>query len=183
MSLVIAAISKDNDIVVCGEGRSLDVETNEIVSENTRKVIKINSLLIVGHAGYSDKYISLMRHLIEIFPEENKWNVNNISEEALKYEQEHLKEEGNLQFLVTGYEYNATPHLYIINVGPYGAHKFDFRKQRTVTLGDELCKLKFDKENDHIFDIETKIENLIEERAKVNPAINNKIICERLFSF
>ena len=183
MSLVIAAISNDNDIIVCGEGRSLDIKTNEIVSENTRKVIKINSLLIIGHAGYSDKYKSLVKHLIEIFPEKNKWNVNNISDEALKYEQEHLDEEGNLQFLVAGYEYNATPHLYVVNVGPYGVHKFDFEKQRTVSLGDELCKLKLDKENDHIFDIENKIENLIKERAKTNSAINGKVISERLFAF
>ena len=28
MSLVIAAISNDNDIVVCGDGRALDVKTD-----------------------------------------------------------------------------------------------------------------------------------------------------------
>ena len=183
MSLVIAAISKDNDIVVCGDGRALDVKTDEIVSENTRKVIKINSLLIIGYAGYMDKYKSLAKHLIEVFPERNKWNVTDISKEALKYEQEHFNEEGDLQFLVAGYEYNATPHLYVINVGAYGPHRFDFVKQRTVSLGDELCKLRFDKENDQLFDIENKIENLIKDRAKINPAINDKVISERLFSF
>ena len=101
----------------------------------------------------------------------------------MKYEQEHFNEEGDLQFLVAGYEYNATPHLYVINVGAYGPHRFDFVKQRTVSLGDELCKLRFDKENDQLFDIENKIENLIKDRAKINPAINDKVISERLFSF
>ena len=38
MSLVIAAISKDNDIIVCGEGRSINPITNNILAENTRKV-------------------------------------------------------------------------------------------------------------------------------------------------
>ena len=31
--------------------------------------------------------------------------------------------------------------------------------------------------------IENKIENLIKDRAKINPAINDKVISERLFSF
>ena len=69
MSLVIAAISKDNDIVVCGDGRALDVKTDEIVSENTRKVIKINSLLIIGYAGYTDKYKSLAREALLYVPD------------------------------------------------------------------------------------------------------------------
>lgn len=37
MSLVIAAISKDNDIIVYGEGRSVNPITNEVLTEDTRK--------------------------------------------------------------------------------------------------------------------------------------------------
>ena len=181
MSLVIAAISKDNDIVVCGEGRSLDVETDKIVSENMVKVHKINDSLIIGHAGYYNKFKLLIDYLITMYPKRDMWNVNNISSAALYYEQENTDIEGNLQFLVTGYENNGTPRLYVINVGQYKPFKFEFSKQKTVSIGDELCKLKFDKENDQILEIENKIKTLIKERTKTNPAINDRIISEQIF--
>lgn len=44
MSLVIAAISKDNDIVVCSEGRSVNPITDEILAEDTIKAFKLNKL-------------------------------------------------------------------------------------------------------------------------------------------
>lgn len=183
MSLVIAAISKDNDIIVCGEGRSVNTKTKEIVSEDTKKVFKINSLVIIAHTGFQRVSENLVNHLKEVFPELIKWNVKDIYEESLKYQQEHYNKDEDLQFLIAGYECNGTPHLYVINNGPYCAVGLDFKSGKTISLGDDLCKLKFDKENDNIFDIEEKIRILIEERTKINPFINNNIITEYLSSF
>ena len=45
MSLVIAAISKDNDIIVCGDSRIVDKNSN-IVTENENKIYQISDKLL-----------------------------------------------------------------------------------------------------------------------------------------
>lgn len=66
MSLVIAAISKDNDIIVCGEGRTVDAITDKVYKEDTRKVFKYNESLIVAYVGDDTKTIPLKVHLLKL---------------------------------------------------------------------------------------------------------------------
>ena len=86
MSLVIAAISKDNDIIVCGEGRSVNPITDEILAEDTIKAFKLNSSLIIAYVGNDTKTTPLKVHLLKLCINYYKtWDVENIYKEALKY--------------------------------------------------------------------------------------------------
>ena len=177
MSLVIAAISKDNDIIVCGEGRSINPITDEILAENTRKVFKFNDSLIVAFAGHDTKITPLRVHLLKLCINYYKtWDVENIYKEALKYEKENYKnEKGDLPFLAAGYDYNNTPHLYVIGASETVVGSYDYFKERTVSIGDLSCVLKFDKKNDNIKAIELKIAKTIEERARTDSSINGTV--------
>ena len=185
MSLVIAAISKDNDIIVCGEGRTVDAITDKVYKEDTRKVFKYNESLIVAYVGDDTKTIPLKIHLLKLCINYYKvWDVESIYKEALKYEKEnHKVENGSIQFLATGYDDNNNPHLYVISADENTYIDSDFAPQKTVSIGDMECKLNFDKNNDDIKVIELKIANTIKERAKINPLINDTITAnEKIFN-
>mgnify|MGYP004540332435 CR=1 FL=1 len=185
MSLVIAAISKDNDIIVCGEGRTVDSITNEVYKEDTRKVFKYNASLIVACAGDDTKTVPLKVHLLKLcINYYKKWDIESIYKEALKYEKEnHKVENGSLQFLAAGYDDNNNPHLYVISADENTCVNLDFASQRTVSIGDMECKLNFDKDNDNLEEIELKITKTIKERAKINPLINGTITAnEKIFN-
>ncbi len=180
MSLVIAAISKDNDIIVCGEGRTVDAITDEILAEDTIKAFKLNSSLIIAYVGNDTKTTPLKVHLLKLCINYYKtWDVESIYKEALKYEKEnHKKEKGELQFLAAGYDENNVPHLYVISADENTYIDSDFAPKRTISIGDMECKLDFDKENDDNNIIETKIINTIKERAKTNSLINGDVNCK-----
>ena len=176
MSLVIAAISKDNDIIVCGEGRSINTITNNILAENTRKVFKFNDSLIVAFAGHDTKITPLRVHMNLIHIDYSKWDVESLYEEALKYEKENYKnEKGDLHFLAAGYDNNNNSHLYVIGASETAIGSYDYSKERTVSIGDLDCILNFDKDNDNIETIELKIAKTIKEMAKTDPTINSII--------
>lgn len=176
MSLVIAAISKDNDIIVCGEGRTVDSTTDEVYRENTKKAFKFNDSLIVAYVGDDTKTIPLRAHMNVVHLDYREWNVESIYKDILKYEKEnHKNENGELQFLAAGYDDNGTAHLYVIGANKTDVGSYDYFQERTVSIGDMDCILNFDKDNDDIKTIEFKIAKAIEERAKVNPLINGII--------
>ena len=179
MSLVIAAISKDNDIVVCGEGRTVDTITYEVYKEDTKKAFKFNNSLIVSYVGHDTKTIPLRAHMNVACLDYSKWNVNSIYEDILKYEKENYnKEKGDLQFLAAGYDDDGNPHLYVIGVSETAVGSYDYCKERTVSIGDMECVLNFDKENDDVSTIKSKIIDTIKERAKIDPIINCNITCK-----
>lgn len=176
MSLVIAAISKDNDIIVCGEGRSVNPITNEVLTEDTRKVFKFNNSLIVAFAGHDTKITPLRIHINLVHLDYSKWDVDSIYKEALKYEKENYKnEKGDLHFLAAGYDSNNNPHLYVIGASETAIGSYDYFKERTVSIGDLDCVLNFDKENDDIKAIKFKIAKMIEERARTDSSINGTV--------
>ena len=179
MSLVIAAISKDNDIVVCGEGRTVDAITDEVYKEDTRKAFKFNDSLIVAYVGNDTKTIPLRAHMNIACLDYSKWNINNIYEDILKYENENYnKEKGNLQFLAAGYDENGNPHLYVIGASETAVGSYDYCKEKTVSIGNMEYVLDFDKKNDDANIIESKIINTIKEKAKIDPVINDNITCK-----
>lgn len=55
MSLVIAAISKDNDIIVCADSRIVDKNGN-IVTENENKIYQISDRVVIGYAGSKNDF-------------------------------------------------------------------------------------------------------------------------------
>lgn len=176
MSLVIAAISKDNDIIVCGEGRAVNPINDEVLAENTRKAFKFNDSLIVAFTGHDTKITPLRIHINLVHLDYDKWDVDSIYKEALKYELENYKnEKGNLHFLAAGYDENNNPHLYVIGASETAVGSYDYFKERTVSIGDLDCVLDFDKEKDSIEIIESKIAKTIEEIAKTDQSINDKI--------
>ena len=179
MSLVIAAISKDNDIIVCGEGRSVNPITDEILSENTKKVFKYNDSLIVSYVGHDTKITPLKVHLLKLCVNYyKKWDIKSIYREALKYEKENYnKEKGDLQFLAAGYDDNGDPHLYVIGASEVTVGNYDYYRERNVSIGNMEYVLDFDKKNDDTNIIESKIINTIKEKSKVDLAINGNITC------
>ena len=180
MSLVIAAISKDNDIIVCGEGRSVNPITDEILAEDTIKAFKLNSSLIIAYVGNDTKTTPLKVHLLKLCINYYKtWDVENIYKEALKYEKEnHKVENGELQFLAAGYDDNNNPHLYVIGANKTAVGSYDYCQEKTVSIGNMDYVLYFDKENDDANIIESKIISTIKEKAKIDPVINDNITCK-----
>lgn len=183
MSLVIAAISKDNDIVVCGEGREVDAKTNEVYREDVLKAFKYNESLIVSYVGNDTKIIPLKIHLMKLCLDHRKWKIPDIYEAALKYELENYKtDKGNIQFLAAGYDDNNNPHLYVIGANETTIGKYDYCNERTVSIGNMDYVLEFDKENDSAKVIESKIIDTIKEKAKKDPIINDNITCKLYIS-
>ena len=62
MSLVIAAISKDNDIIVCGDSRIVDKNGN-IVTENENKIYQISDRVVIAYAGSKGNFENLKLYL------------------------------------------------------------------------------------------------------------------------
>ena len=161
---------------MCGEGRSVNPITNEVLTENTRKVFKFNNSLIVAFAGHDTKITPLRIHMNLVHLDYSKWDVESLYEEALKYEKENYKnEKGDLHFLIAGYDTNNNPHLYVIGASETAIGSYDYFKERTVSIGDLDYVLNFDKENDDIKAIEFKIAKTIEDRAKTDLSINSII--------
>ena len=89
MSLVIAAISKDNDIVVCADSRIVDKNGN-IVTENENKIYQISDRVVIGYAGSKNDfdclkvYLEIKSILLDIN------DVECIYEEVKSYEENPL---------------------------------------------------------------------------------------------
>ena len=175
MSLVIAAISKDNDIVVCSEGRTVDTITDKALEENTIKSYLINESLIVGFVGHQIRITNLKLYLQMLYSNFAKWKIDDVYNEVIKYENENINEEGEIQFLAAGYDDNNNPHLYVVSADQTIVVSSDFISNKTVSIGDMDCVLNFDKENNDNKTIEIKIVETIKERSKVNHLINNNV--------
>lgn len=175
MSLVIATISKDNDIVVCSEGRTVNAKTDEVLEENTIKSYLINKLLIIGFVGHQIRITNLKFYFQMLYSNFSKWKINNVYNEAIKYENEHMDEDGEIQFLAAGYDDNDNPHLYVVSADQTRVVNSDFISNKTVSIGDMDCVLDFDKENDNEKIIESKMVEIIKERSKINPLINDNV--------
>lgn len=184
MSLVIAAISKDNDIVVCGEGRTVDAITDKVYKEDTVKAFEYNNSLIVSYVGNDTKTIPLKIHLMKLCLDYKKWKINDIYNAVFKYELENHKiENGSMQFLAAGYDDNNKPHLYVVGADESNVGKYDYCEEKTVSIGNMNYSLEFDKDNDDADIIESKIIDTIKRKAEIDPVINDNITCKLRLSF
>lgn len=83
MSIILAAISKNNDIAVCSDGRATD-SNGKVVGEYEQKIYKINKKCIIGGTGTAAKYLKLKDYVKDNFSSD-QYNVNQIHDSCIKY--------------------------------------------------------------------------------------------------
>lgn len=172
MSLVIAAISKDNDIVVCADSRIVDKNGN-IVTENENKIYQISDRVVIGYAGSKNDfdclkvYLEIKSILLDIN------DVVCIYEEVKSYEKNHASNDG-IHLLIVGFNKEGIPQMYLI-----GTEKCECGISRLLStdymaIGDYGFDLSLNTQKaltEIIYDMKIIINN----RAEVNNGINTNI--------
>ena len=101
MSLVIAAISKDNDIIVCGDSRIVDKNSN-IVTENENKIYQISDKVVIAYAGSKNDFdcLKIYLEIKSILLDTN--DVECVYKEVKDYEENHASNDG-IHLLIVGF--------------------------------------------------------------------------------
>ena len=112
MSLVIAAISKDNDIVMCADSRIVDKD-DKIVTENENKIYQISDRVVIGYAGSKGNFENLKLYLgiKSLILDTN--DVESIYKDILEHENNQQHQEG-MELLICGFDKNNNPRLFYI---------------------------------------------------------------------
>lgn len=93
MSLVIAAISKDNDIIMCADSRIVDKDNN-IITENENKIYQISDRVVIGYAGSKNDFdcLKIYLEIKSILLDTN--DVEYVYKEVKDYEENHASNDG-----------------------------------------------------------------------------------------
>ena len=112
MSLVIAAISKDNDIIVCGDSRIVDKNGN-IVTENENKIYQISDRVVIAYAGSKGNFENLKLYLEikSLILDIN--DVESVYEDILEHENNQKHQEA-IELLICGFDKDNNPRLFLI---------------------------------------------------------------------
>lgn len=112
MSLVIAAISKDNDIVVCADSRIVDKNGN-IVTENENKIYQISDRVVIAYAGSKGNFENLKLYLEikSLILDIN--DVESVYEDILEHENNQKHQEA-IELLICGFDKDNNPRLFLI---------------------------------------------------------------------
>lgn len=112
MSLVIAAISKDNDIVVCADSRIVDKNGN-IVTENENKIYQISDRVVIAFAGSKGNFENLKLYLEikSLILDIN--DVESVYEDILEHENNQKHQEA-IELLICGFDKDNNPRLFLI---------------------------------------------------------------------
>lgn len=170
MSLVIAAITANNDIVMCADSRIVDKNDN-IVSENENKIYQISDKCMIGYAGNKNAFDCLKAYLEikSIILDTN--NVDSVYDDVMKY---MYKNKPDLHLIVTGFDKENSPKLYVILSNGIIMRKFDLSKAKYMGVGDCDFNLEINMSNTTNTVIHD-INQIICDRAKVNKTVNNII--------
>ena len=109
MSLVIAAISKDNDIIVCGDSRIVDKNSN-IVTENENKIYQISDKVVIAYAGSKNDFdcLKIYLEIKSILLDTN--DVECVYKEVKDYEENHASNDG-IHLLIVGFNKCKIPQI------------------------------------------------------------------------
>ena len=179
MSLVIAAISKDNDIIVCGDSRIVDKNGN-IVTENENKIYQISDRVVIAYAGSKGNFENLKLYL------EIKSLILDINDEESVYEdilehENNQKHQEAIELLICGFDKDNIPRLFFIysQIQKYDRELTRVRyfyignTNRTIDINIEL------NTSDIINYMENEISKESKENITVNDVINSIILpCE-----
>lgn len=112
MSLVIAAISNDNDIVVCADSRIVDKNGN-IVTENENKIYQISDRVVIAFAGSKGNFENLKLYLEikSLILDIN--DVESVYEDILEHENNQKHQEA-IELLICGFDKDNNPRLFLI---------------------------------------------------------------------
>ena len=179
MSLVIAAISKDNDIIVCGDSRIVDKNGN-IVTENENKIYQISDRVVIAYAGSKGNFENLKLYLEikSLILDIN--DVESVYEDILEHENNQKHQEA-IELLICGFDKDNIPRLFFIysQIQKYDRELTRVRyfyignTNRTIDINIEL------NTSDIINYMENEISIESKENITVNDVINSIILpCE-----
>ena len=171
MSLVIAAISKDNDIIVCGDSRIVDKNGN-IVTENENKIYQISDRVVIAYAGSKGNFENLKLYLEikSLILDIN--DVESVYEDILEHENNQKHQEA-IELLICGFDKDNIPRLFFIysQIQKYDRELTRVRyfyignTNRTIDINIEL----------NTSDIINYMENEISKESKENITVNDVI--------
>ena len=172
MSLVIAAISKDNNIIVCADSRIVDKNGN-IVTENENKIYQISDKVVIGYAGSKNDFDCLKAYLEikSILLDIN--DVECVYEEVKDYEKNHASNDG-IHLIVIGFNKNGIQQMYLICTEKCECGISRLLSTNYMEIGDYDFELSLNTQKELteiIYDMKTIINN----RAKVNNSINTNV--------
>ena len=179
MSLVIAAISKDNDIIVCGDSRIVDKNGN-IVTENENRIYQISDRVVIAYAGSKGNFENLKLYLEikSLILDIN--DVESVYEDILEHENNQKHQEA-IELLICGFDKDNIPRLFFIysQIQKYDRELTRVRyfyignTNRTIDINIEL------NTSDIINYMENEISKESKENITVNDVINSIILpCE-----
>ena len=172
MSLVIAAISKDNDIIMCADSRIVDKDDN-IVTENENKIYQISDRVVIGYAGSKNDFDCLRTYLEIKSISLDANDVKCVYNEINNYEDSHASNDG-IHLIIVGFNKNETPQIYIICTQNNKCGISKLLSANYMAIGDYDFYLSLDIQK-NISEIEYDIKTIINNRAKVNNSINTNI--------
>lgn len=172
MSLVIAAISKDNDIVVCADSRIVDKNGN-IVTENENKIYQISDRVVIGYAGSKNDfdclkvYLEIKSILLDIN------DVECIYEEVKSYEENHASNDG-IHLLIAGFNKCEIPQIYLVGTEKHECGISRLLSTDYMAIGDYGFDLSLNTQKE-LTEIICDMKIIISNRAEVNNGINTNI--------
>lgn len=172
MSLVIAAISKDNDIIMCADSRIVDKD-DKIVTENENKIYQISDRVVIGYAGNKNDFDCLKAYLEIKSILLDTDDVECVYKEIKNYEDNHASDDG-VHLIVVGFNKNGIPQMYIICTQNNKCGIDKLLSINYMAIGDYNFDLFLDIQK-NISEIEYDMKTIINDRAKVNNSINTNI--------
>ena len=172
MSLVIAAISKDNDIIMCADSRIVDKD-DKIVTENENKIYQISDRVVIGYAGNKNDFDCLKAYLEIKSILLDTDDVECVYKEIKNYEDNHASDDG-VHLIVAGFNKNGIPQMYIICTQNNKCGIGKLLSINYMAIGDYNFDLFLNIQK-NISEIEYDMKTIINDRAKVNNSINTNI--------
>lgn len=172
MSLVIAAISKDNDIIVCADSRIVDKNGN-IVTENENKIYQISDKVVIAYAGSKNDFdcLKIYLEIKSILLDTN--DVECVYEEVKDYEESHASNDG-IHLLIVGFNKCKIPQIYLIGTEKHQCRISKLLPTNYMAIGDYDFDLFVDTKKD-FSNIINDMKIIISDRAKVNNNVNTNI--------
>ena len=172
MSLVIAAISNDNDIIVCADSRIVDKNGN-IVTENENKIYQISDRVVIGYAGSKNDFDCLKIYLEIKSISLDINDVKSVYEEVKRYEENHASNDG-IHLLISGFNKCKIPQIYLIGTEKHECGISRLLSTDYMAIGDYGFDLSLNTQKE-LTEIICDMKIIINNRAEVNNSINTNI--------
>lgn len=188
MSIVIAVASM-NRVVVKSDGRTLDFETNEAISEDYEHVLFLNDDCIIGYIGMIDDCEFVIKEYQRL-AEESNIDLSTLKPTTVIYDLCELAKEINgedskVSFLVAGKENGRILLLGFTSADRFEINNFspeDEEEIKYITLGSDIQKKAVQFPAYHRADkaIETTMNDYIRYIATIDAGVNNHIYTKKI---